>query len=143
MTKPDRVKLNMSTRCACGEISIRVVGETLSMLMCACLDCQRSTGTGHATVVVVPTEALTIEGPVKAFSRPSNSGATFTRHFCPECGTPIFGQSSRAPTMRMLLAGTFAGQNGWYAPNQMIFGRTKQDWDLFDDHLPVHDTYRA
>ena len=119
-----------------------VQGEVISMLMCSCLDCQRSTGSGHATVATVRKQALQVTGPAKSFDRPSDSGATFTRHFCPQCGTGLYGQSSRAPDLRMFLVGFFAGQNDWYAPNQLIFARSRQEWDLIDDHLPQHDTYR-
>ncbi|MET3924918.1 hypothetical protein ABIE28_001027 [Devosia sp. 2618] len=42
----------------------------------------------------------------------------------------------------MFLVGFFAVQNDWYAPNQLIFARSHQAWDLIDDHLPQHDTYR-
>jgi hypothetical protein len=112
------------------------------MLMCSCLDCQRATGSGHASVALVSADALTLVGSAKSFDRPSDSGATFTRHFCPDCGTPLYGQSSRAPDMRMIPVGFFAGQNNWFAPNQLIFARSQQAWDLVADHLPRHDTYR-
>lgn len=119
-----------------------VRGTVASMLMCACLDCQRASGSGHATVALVPAEALSITGESKSFDRPSDSGATFTRHFCPTCGTPLYGQSSRAPGMRMIPVGFFAGQNAWFDPNQLIFARSRQEWDLVADHLPQHQTYR-
>jgi hypothetical protein len=38
--------------------------------------------------------------------------------------------------------GFFAGQNDWYEPNQLIFARSRQAWDLIADHLPQHETYR-
>ncbi|WP_354060743.1 GFA family protein [Devosia sp. 2618] len=142
MNSPNRPNIDIAARCACGAISMAVRGEVVSMLMCSCLDCQRSTGSGHATVATVRTSALTVTGPTKSFDRPSDSGATFTRHFCPQCGTGLYGQSSRAPDLRMFLVGFFAVQNDWYAPNQLIFARSHQAWDLIDDHLPQHDTYR-
>ncbi|WP_442881881.1 GFA family protein [Devosia sp.] len=112
------------------------------MLMCSCFDCQRATGSGHSSVALVPVAALSSDGASKSFDRPSDSGATFTRHFCPQCGTPLYGQSSRAPDIRMISVGFFAGQNDWFAPNQLIFARSQQAWDLVADHLPRHDTYR-
>ncbi|HEY0032142.1 MAG TPA: GFA family protein [Devosia sp.] len=119
-----------------------VDGPVLSMLMCSCIDCQRATGGGHSSIALVPTQALTVSGPTQSFARPSDSGGLFTRHFCPECGTPLFGQSSRAPAVRMLPVGFFAGHNDWFEPNQLIFARSRQSWDLVADHLPQHQTYR-
>lgn len=122
---------------------MRVNGPVVSMLMCSCLDCQRASGSGHATVALVPAAALQLDGSAKSFDRPSDSGATFTRYFCPDCGTPLYGQSSRAAEMRMIPVGFFAGQNAWFEPNQLIFARSRQAWDLIADHLPRHETYQG
>jgi hypothetical protein len=143
MNKPHQLTVNLHAPCACGSTEMSVTGPVLSMLMCACLDCQRSTGCGHADVAVVPAASLSTSGDVKSFARPSESGAQFTRHFCPQCGSPLYGQSSRAPDLRMFLVGFFAGQNDWFAPNQLIFARSLQSWDLISDHLPKHQTSRA
>jgi hypothetical protein len=42
----------------------------------------------------------------------------------------------------MIPVGFFAGQNDWYEPNQLIFARSQQAWDLVADHLPKHARYR-
>ena len=143
MNAVHRPPVDMTARCACTAITMAVHGPVVSMLLCSCLDCQRATGTGHASVALVPLAALALTGAPRAFARPAASGATFTRHFCPDCGTPLFGQSSRAPDIRMIPVGFFAGQNDWFAPNQLIFARSRQAWDLVADHLPRHDTYRG
>jgi hypothetical protein len=142
MSSPKRPTIDVTARCACGQVEMSVRGPVVSMLMCACLDCQRATGSGHACVALVPAETLIVTGDSKSFDRPSDSGATFTRYFCPRCGTPLYGQSSRAPDIRMVPVGFFAGQNDWYDPNQLIFARSRQAWDLIADHLPQHQTYR-
>ena len=112
------------------------------MFMCACEDCQKATGTGHSTVVLARPDDVTITGPTRSFSRPANSGATLTRSFCPDCGTPIVAHSSRATELLMLPAGLFGAQTEWYAPNQLIFARSHRDWDEIAADLPRHDTYR-
>lgn len=142
MSSSARPQVDITASCACGAVSLAVRGQIAAMLMCACQDCQRASGTGHSTVALVPSPALTVTGRTKGFDRPSDSGATFTRHFCPDCGTPLFGQSSRAPDIRMIAVGFFVGQNDWFAPNQLIFARSHQAWDLIADHLPRHNTYR-
>ena len=139
MSRPD---IKVSAACACGAIAMSVEGRVASMLLCSCTDCQRASGTGHSTVALVPANSVTVSGTPKSFDRPSDSGATFTRFFCPDCGTPLYGQSSRAPDMRMIPVGFFAGQNDWFEPNQLIFARSQQEWDLVADHLPRHEKYR-
>lgn len=142
MNKANRPVVNLSATCACGGVAMALRGRIMSMLICSCLDCQRATGTGHSSVALVPAEALTLTGTTATFARPADSGATFTRHFCPTCGTPLYGQSSRALDLRMIPVGFFAGQNDWFDPTQLIFARSQQAWDLVADHLPRHQTYR-
>lgn len=136
-----RIEVDVTGTCACGRVRLSVSGPVRSMFMCSCLDCQRATGTGHMTAAMVPAEALTVEGEIASFDSPSDSGATFTRHFCPGCGNPLFGKSSRAPDLRMVAVGFFAGQNGWFAPRRLIFARSHQEWDRIADDVSRHEKY--
>jgi hypothetical protein len=136
-------ELDLSASCDCGAITLSVKGRILSMFQCACVNCQKVSGSGHSSVVLVAADSVGIAGATKTISRTAASGANFTRHFCPECGTTICAFSSRAPGMRILPAGLFAGQNDWFEPNQLIFARSHLAWDLIADHLPRHDTYRG
>ena len=112
------------------------------MFMCACEDCQKASGTGHSTVALAAKSDVTITGETRDFERPANSGAMFTRTFCPICGTPICGRSSRAPQALMLPVGLFGKDTEWFAPNQLIFGRSHRDWDVLAEDIPRWQTYR-
>mgnify|MGYP000950463708 CR=1 FL=1 len=135
-------ELDLGASCDCGAVTLAVKGRVVSMFQCGCQNCQKVSGSGHASVVLLPVEAVRTVGATKSFVRPAASGAMFTRHFCPECGTTVFAESSRAPAFRIVPAGLFAGQNDWYAPNQLIFARSHPAWDLVADHLPRHAAYR-
>ena len=134
--------LDTQGRCDCGAATISVKGRIVSMFQCACENCQRSTGSGHSSVVLFEADAVRTTGATKSYSRSADSDATFTRHFCPECGGTVHAQSSRAPGFRIIPIGVFAGNNAWFTPNQLIFARSEQAWDLIADHLPRHETYR-
>ncbi len=142
MDRKPRPVVDLSASCACGAVSVLFAGKVRAMLLCACEDCQRATGSGHASVVLASTSDVTITGDTRGFAAMANSGATFTRCFCPACGTPIFGRSSRAPELVMLPVGLFGGAAGWFAPTQLIFARSHRDWDLVAADLPRHETYR-
>jgi hypothetical protein len=135
--------VDLSAACACGAVRVRFAGKVLSMFMCSCEDCQRATGTGHSAILLARPGDVTIEGEVRSFARPANSGAVLTRSFCPECGTPIVARSSGAQEVLMLPVGLFGTAAAeWYAPNQLIFARSHREWDVVADHLPRHGTYR-
>jgi hypothetical protein len=142
MNKPQMPDLDLTASCDCGAVTLTVKGTPISMFQCACLNCQKASGSGHSSIVLFPVSAVSTTGATKSFVRPADSGATFTRHFCPECGTTVHAQSSRAPAFRIVPAGMFAGRNDWYVPNQLIFSRSHADWDLIEAHMPHHDAYR-
>jgi hypothetical protein len=138
----DKIAINETATCACGNVTVKAVGPVISMLLCTCLDCRKSTGTGHSTVTLMGRQNVSIEGPVKGFTRTANSGSLITRNFCPECGTPLYAVTERAPALILLPTGLFDAP-GWFAPRQAIFSRTHLDWDSLPDGLPTHDTYRT
>ena len=139
----ERPLVDMGASCACGAIRVTARGPVLSMLLCSCEDCQRATGAGHAAVFAIDRTGFAVEGETAAFSRPADSGATFTRHFCPRCGTPIYGESSRAARLVLVPVGLFgAAAATWYHPTQLIFARSHRDWDSIAAGLPRHATYR-
>ena len=136
-------EVNVSAACACGDVRVTLSGRILSMFLCSCEDCQRASGTGHAAIMLARPSDVTIAGETRSFARPANSGAIMTRSFCPRCGTPIVGHSSRAPGVLMLPVGLFGGAAAaWYRPNQLIFARSHRDWDEIAADLPQHETYR-
>jgi hypothetical protein len=143
MDKKPRPVVDLTASCACGAATVHFAGTVKSMFMCACEDCQRASGTGHSTVAMAARSEVTITGEVKSFARPSNSGATFTRNFCPNCGTPLFGYSSRAPDALLLPVGLFGKDNvSWFMPTQLIFGRSHRQWDMLAEGIPRWQTYR-
>lgn len=142
MPPREKPQLDLTARCACGQVSVSVKGRIRAMFMCSCEDCQRATGTGHATVALADPRDVTVTGPTRSFARPAHSGATLTRWFCPECGTPLYASSSRAPDVLMLPVGLFGAASDWFVASQLIFARSHRDWDLMPEGLPQHATYR-
>lgn len=133
--------LAQTSTCACGAVTLAVDGPVLSMLVCSCLDCRKSTGTGHSAAVLMSADAVTVSGEIKGHTRRAASGSEITRNFCPECGTPLFAKTARAPLLMLLPAGLFDNPD-WFSPRQAIFSRTHLEWDTLDAALPRYDTYR-
>lgn len=142
MSAAGKPLVNVEARCACGSVGVAVSGRVLSMLMCSCEDCQRATGSGHSAFALFRAGDVTMTGEATSFARPSNSGAIFTRWFCPTCGTPLCGRSSRAETVIIVPVGLFGRDAAWYQPGQLIFARSHHDWDAIDAALPRWQTYR-
>jgi hypothetical protein len=135
-------EIDLTAHCDCGAVTVTAKGRVVSMFHCACTNCQRVSGTGHSSVALLSAASVSVAGETKSHARPADSGATFTRHFCPLCATTVLAGSSRAPDLSILPVGLFAGQNDWFVPNQLIFSRSHPHWDLVADHLPRHQAYR-
>lgn len=143
MERAPRPVVDLAARCACGEIELKFAGKVLSMFLCSCEDCQKASGAGHSAIVLARPADVKVTGQTASFARPSASGATLTRAFCPRCGTSVLARSSRAADVVMLPVGLFGAEAAqWFQPSQLIFARSHRDWDLIDAGLPQHQTYR-
>lgn len=143
MERAARPEVDLTAHCACGAVAVRLAGPVKSMFLCSCEDCQKATGTGHSAAMLLRATDVTVTGATKSHARRADSGAIFTRWFCPECGTPLCAQSSRGMDLMTIpvgLLGSAAAQ--WFRPGQLLFARTHRDWDVVADDLPQHQTYR-
>lgn len=79
--------------CLCGNIRYSVAGDPLGFLVCHCRDCQLTSGSDHAAVIMVARNQFSLlKGTPKAYSVTADSGNTLSREFCPDCGSPLFSE---------------------------------------------------
>jgi len=70
--------------CLCGNVRVVASGRPYRVGICHCLDCRKHHGALFQTSAIFPAEAVTIEGETRDYDG---------RHFCPRCGSPLFGRS--------------------------------------------------
>lgn len=70
--------------CLCGAVRLKTKGAPFRVGICHCLDCRKHHGAIFHTFAVFPAEAVEITGAVAAYSN---------RHFCPACGSSLFGRT--------------------------------------------------
>ena len=94
-------------RCLCGHVSYEYRGTIGSAGYCHCEDCRRCTGSAFNVSVRFDLADFHIAGgQPKRFTKRADSGNELTRHFCPECGSPIYTSSPRHPEFVYVKAGT-------------------------------------
>ena len=94
-------------RCLCGHVVYEYTGSIGPANYCHCDDCRRCTGSAFSVGVRFDlTEFRITAGSPRAFTKRGDSGNELTRHFCPECGSPIFTSSPRHPDRVYVKAGT-------------------------------------
>lgn len=71
--------------CLCGSLRIVASGAPYRVGLCHCLDCRKHHGALFHASAIFPQDAVTIEGEASNFDG---------RHFCPRCGSPVFGRTA-------------------------------------------------
>lgn len=127
----------MSGGCLCGAALYEVSGEPIFVGSCYCCDCQKESGTGHTTVVVVSEAAAKVSGALKTYTKIGDSGKPVKRTFCPTCGTTLFGQSEAVPGTMAFRAGTLDDPKG-LSLEMAIYVARAQPWDMPPAGLPAH-----
>jgi len=70
--------------CLCGDIRFVATGRPYRVGLCHCLDCRKHHGALFYAAAIFPQDAVTISGETRDYAG---------RHFCPRCGSPVFGRS--------------------------------------------------
>jgi hypothetical protein len=93
--------------CLCGSIRYEYDGEIGPANYCHCADCRRCTGSAFSIGVRVAAPRFrVVKGRPKGFTKAGDSGSELTRHFCPECGSPLYTSSPRHAEFLFLKAGS-------------------------------------
>jgi hypothetical protein len=96
----------MEGGCLCGSVRYSGDAEPALVAICHCRDCQKFTGSAFGFLILVPKDALELQGTLKTFSSLADSGKPILRHFCPECGSSVSEEPSIRPGFVLINGGT-------------------------------------
>ena len=97
----------LTGHCLCGNVEYKYTGRVGVANYCHCTDCRRCTGGPFSVSIRLGIDDFRIvKGQIRAFTKRAESGNEVTRHFCPECGSPIYTSSGVHPTNVYVKAGT-------------------------------------
>lgn len=120
--------------CACGAVRYSIEAEPTFSFHCQCRQCQHATGTGHASLFIVPKAAVSVTGDLTFYAQSADDGATVNRGFCPHCGSPILGNTSGHPEVVLVTAASLDDPSQ-FKPQKVMFSDTGQPWDYIDPAL--------
>ena len=97
--------------------------------VCHCTDCQRQTGNPFSVLVAVPRPALDVEGAtLSSFSTTGEDhGGETQRHFCSNCGSPLYSVTAVLPDMAFIKAGSL-DDAAWLQPSVEAWTTSAQPW---------------
>ncbi len=126
----------LTGQCLCGGVSFSADGDVAFQANCHCTDCRQTTGATFATLLFMQKSDVEVSGEVKSFSHTVDSGNVLTKHFCPNCGSQVFGTGAKRPEMISLRAGCINEQEH-VKPQINIFSGSKMNCTVMDPDLPA------
>jgi hypothetical protein len=118
--------------CLCGDVRYRTTAEPVHVTICHCTFCQRLTGSAYLVEPIFKRRDVFFYGaaPRTYDHRSDTSQKRVSVNFCGRCGTTIYLDLERFPSILGLCGGTFDDPN-WFDRNsdkcQHIFTRSAQE----------------
>jgi len=109
--------------CLYGDVSFTYKSEPGMFLMCHCTDCQKSTGSPVASIIIVPEDDFSVNGSTSSYE----CEAKVTRSFCKICGSQIFSRIESAPGVVAIKTGVLDEQPN-IKPNLVCWTKSKPNW---------------
>lgn len=121
--------------CACGSFRYQFNGELVMAAHCHCRDCQKSSGSGSAAVFAANRSNINSTGSTSSYKFIGDSGKGVTRHFCTNCGSPLFSDVDILPDLFFFRIASLDDPSQ-IKPSMHIYCDSSQIWDRPKDHLP-------
>tara|TARA_B100000427_G_scaffold154716_1_gene128683 strand:+ start:6460 stop:6867 length:408 start_codon:yes stop_codon:yes gene_type:complete len=119
-------------KCLCENISYSFDSTSvISASHCHCKDCQRSTGSGKATIIMINENTLKIKGKLKYFTVSGTDGAEVSRGFCEECGSPLISKIKGMEGIKLIKAGGL-DDSSWVTVDSNFWGDSAENWSPVD-----------
>ncbi|MFQ5642310.1 MAG: GFA family protein [Thiogranum sp.] len=134
--------VHLTGSCLCGAVRYEINGAVERFYHCHCQRCRRTTGTGHATNLLVrPESSLTWtqgEELLRRYRVPE--AERFYNCFCSQCGSPM---PRLVPQLEgvVIPAGTL-NEEPPVKPQARIFQNSRTAWSCSGDNLPTWPEYQ-
>ena len=122
--------------CLCGAVRYESSAPPQMAAHCQCVDCRKSSGSGHCTHLVSMETDVTLTGDAAIYDRPADSGNIVSRAFCPTCGAPVYSRNSSMPGMIFLRASSLDDPEV-AQPQMVVYASRGPSWDHVDPDLPT------
>ena len=116
--------------CLCESVRY-TAGEAVVCGHCHCVDCRKTSATGHATHVAVGASTFAVTGRLTGYARPANSGNIVTRHFCPDCGSAVYSTNSAMPQLVFVRASSLDDPDA-ITPQMTVYASRAPGWDRIE-----------
>jgi len=103
--------MTRTAHCCCGALRVEVSADPDVVGVCHCGECQRRTCSVFGVGAYFKREHIRTQGPSKIYVRDGQEGRKVRTHFCPTCGTTVFGKADLRPDHIVVAVGAFHDAN--------------------------------
>ena len=128
--------------CACGRVRYEADGQPRFSVFCHCRDCQRASGTGGVPVMGAAIATFRVTGAPASYVAKGGSQKDAIRHFCPACGSLLFGTPQVVPDTVTLYVGSL-DDPAVFKPEFAMFTRDRPQWAKLAADIPDFETIPA
>lgn len=118
--------MEISGSCFCSAVQFKVNSAPRAVVNCHCNFCRKHSGAAFSTYAAVPEAALEIISGTDSISS-FQVEEDAHKHFCKQCGSPIFNKNARYPGLCMIYLGGISGSSS-IAPTANIYCESQLDW---------------
>ena len=118
--------MEISGSCFCSAVQFKVNGAHKSVVNCHCNFCRKHSGAAFSTYVAVPETALEITSGAESLAA-FLFAEDAQKHFCKQCGSPIFNTNARYPGLSMIYLGAIAAPSN-FVPTANIHCESQLAW---------------
>jgi hypothetical protein len=119
--------------CLCGQARFTATGEPVNVRICHCGLCRKVSGGLMYGRAIFRAEAVERGGETQS----RLSSARLRRHFCPQCGSLVYGEPLDRPDYWSVALAALDDPDA-LAPEMHIWVSAKPAWLKLDDGLPQH-----
>lgn len=95
MSQQNSFNLPIRGKCQCGQVTFSISKEPLTFYACHCTECQSQSSSAFGLSLWVAKTAFSVSGNTHIWTRKTDSGGQLHCHFCPDCGTRLWHESSK------------------------------------------------
>ena len=111
--------------CGCGEVKYQLNSQIMNVVNCHCNMCKNHNGSAFSTYAALPLNSLEIVSGEEALKKYEIGNAI--KHFCSECGSPIFNTNAKYPGAAMVYVGTLRSPSS-YTPGVNVWCESQLPW---------------
>jgi hypothetical protein len=108
--------------CNCGAVRIEARGQPVRVGLCHCTTCRKAGGAPFTANAIWRGQDVTIQGDTRSWK-----DTTVSRHFCPSCGSALFGVSDGTGEIAIGLGALDVVPTG-LAPTYELWAGHREKW---------------